>query len=67
MATYDFVCQDCDKEFEVFVPGFLKEKDKRCPACGSVNVRQKFSSFLRNFGSSSYGGGGGCYSGSPFG
>jgi len=50
MATYDFVCSQCQKEFEIFVPGFLKEQDKRCPQCGSSEVRQKFSSFLRNFG-----------------
>lgn len=52
MATYEFVCQDCKKEFEVFVVGFLKEKDRVCPECGSAAVRQKFSSFLRNFGCS---------------
>jgi putative FmdB family regulatory protein len=52
MATYDFVCQQCANEFEVFVSGFLKEQDKRCPQCQSTDVRQKFSSFLRNVGSS---------------
>ena len=64
MATYDFVCKACDKEFELFVPGFLKEKDKRCPECGSADVRQKFSSFLKNIGA-----GGSCSpsSGSGFG
>ena len=49
MATYEFVCNECEKAFEVFVPGFLKEQDKRCPQCASTDVRQKFSSFLRNF------------------
>ena len=55
MATYDFVCQRCANEFEVFVSGFLKEEDKRCPKCESTDVRQKFSSFLRNVGSGSSG------------
>ena len=52
MASYDFVCQQCANEFELFVSGFLKQKDRRCPQCGSTDVRQKFSSFLRNIGSS---------------
>ena len=56
MATYDFVCQQCANEFEVFVSGFLKDKDKRCPQCRSTDVRQKFSSFLRNIGSGTTGG-----------
>ncbi len=56
MATYDFVCHNCANEFEVFVSGFLKETDKRCPNCGSTDVRQKFSSFLRNIGTDTSGG-----------
>ncbi len=52
MASYDFVCEDCDERFEVFVQGFLHEEHKRCPKCGSTNVRQKFSSFLSNLGGS---------------
>ena len=41
---------------------------KVCPDCGSSEVRQKFTSFLKNIGGSS-GSGGGCAvpSGSPFG
>jgi putative FmdB family regulatory protein len=46
MALYDFVCLDCGKSFELFVQGFIKEEQKHCPSCGSVAVRQKFSSFL---------------------
>lgn len=66
MASYDLVCEDCGSEFEVFRQGFLKDEDKVCPDCGSVEVRQKFSSFLRSIGGSS---GGGCSvpSGSSFG
>jgi putative FmdB family regulatory protein len=47
MALYDFVCMDCGSTFEVFVQGFIKDDDKRCPECGSHAVRQKFTSFLR--------------------
>jgi putative FmdB family regulatory protein len=47
MALYDFECRDCGKSFELFVRGFIKDDDKRCPECGSTAVRQKFTSFLR--------------------
>jgi len=67
MATYDFVCQHCTSEFEVFVSGFLKEKDRRCPHCGSTDVRQKFSSFMRNIGSGTTSGGCSTTRGSGFG
>lgn len=47
MALYDFECSDCGESFELFVQGFIKDEDKRCPTCGSTAVRQKFTSFLR--------------------
>jgi putative FmdB family regulatory protein len=66
MASYDLICDNCGHAFEVFRQGFLKDDDKVCPECGSEDVRQKFSSFLRSLGG---GTGGGCAapSGSPFG
>ncbi len=66
MASYDLVCDACGHDFEVFRQGFLKDEDRVCPECGSADVRQKFSSFLKNIGGGS---GGGCAvpSGSPFG
>ena len=65
MASYDLVCEKCDHAFEVFRQGFLKDEDRVCPECGSEDVRQKFSSFLRSLG----GAGAGCApsGGSPFG
>ncbi len=59
MAIYEFVCGECENQFEVYVQGFLKDEDRTCPKCGSLETRQKFSSFLRNFGAGS-GGGAGC-------
>jgi len=56
MASYDLVCEQCGHAFEVFHQGFLKDDDRVCPDCGSEDVRQKFSSFLRNLG----GAGAGC-------
>jgi putative FmdB family regulatory protein len=53
MATYDLVCLQCGREFEVFVPGFIKDEDRQCPACGSFKTRQKYSAFLTNASTSS--------------
>jgi putative FmdB family regulatory protein len=66
MASYDLVCDACGHDFEVFRQGFLKDEDRVCPDCGGTEVRQKFTSFLKNIGGSA---GGGCASpgGSPFG
>jgi len=64
MASYDLVCDACGHDFEVYRQGFLKDEDRVCPECDSTDVRQKFTSFLKNIG-----GGGGCAapSGSSFG
>ena len=53
MATYDLVCLECGRDFEVFVPGFIKDEDRQCPACGSFKTRQKYSAFLTNASNSS--------------
>ena len=58
MASYDLLCDACGHDFEVFRQGFLKDEDRVCPDCGSTEVRQKFTSFLKNIGGSSSGGGG---------
>ena len=67
MASYDMVCEACGDTFEVFRQGFLRDEDKVCPACGSTDVRQQFSSFLRSLGGGSSGGSCSAPSGSPFG
>jgi putative FmdB family regulatory protein len=67
MASYDLVCDACGHDFEVFRQGFLKDEDRVCPDCGSAEVRQKFSSFLKNIGGNGSGGGCAVPSGSPFG
>ena len=65
MASYDLVCEKCDHVFEVFRQGFLKDEDRVCPECGSQDVHQKFSSFLRSLGGA--GAGGAPSGGSPVG
>jgi putative FmdB family regulatory protein len=44
MPTYDFVCRNCGKPFDIFVP--ISEYGKRkvvCAHCGSENVRRRMT------------------------
>lgn len=46
MPVYDYICQDCQKTFEVALT--LDEHDHenaKCPDCGSRNVEQEASAF----------------------
>lgn len=43
MPIYEYKCEDCEKEFEVFT--FLKDEKPICPSCGSKEVKKKVSSF----------------------
>jgi len=48
MATYDFQCKKCDKNFEVmFSFGEYEKKKKqiRCPNCNSSRVVRRVSLF----------------------
>ena len=47
MPVYDYLCNDCHKEFEKVLS--LKEHDHdqiRCPHCGSGNVEQEAKEFF---------------------
>ncbi|HUJ95947.1 MAG TPA: zinc ribbon domain-containing protein [Terriglobales bacterium] len=46
MPVYDYICNDCHKEFEVVLT--LSEHDKpiTCPKCGSKNVEQEAAAFF---------------------
>lgn len=48
MARIDLVCQECKHTFRVLTRTAIKERQKRCPECGSTNVHQTFASYLRN-------------------
>jgi len=48
VATIDLVCEKCKHTFTVLTSGAIKERQKRCPECGSTTVRQTLGSFLRN-------------------
>lgn len=46
MPTYEYRCQACQKDFAVIQSIAEHErKQNRCPACGSDQVTQLFSSF----------------------
>lgn len=55
MASYDLRCTSCNTDFEVFVQGFLKDEDRRCPECGGTEVEQRFTGFMACTSSSSRG------------
>jgi hypothetical protein len=48
VATIKLVCRSCDHSFTVTTAGAIKTGQKRCPHCGSVEVRQTLGSFLSN-------------------
>ena len=48
MAIVDLKCVACDHTFQLVTRGAVKEKQKCCPSCGSKEIRQSFSSYLRN-------------------
>jgi putative FmdB family regulatory protein len=48
MARFDLVCRDCDHAFEMLTRVAIRDSQKRCPGCGSTNVRQTLASYLRN-------------------
>jgi putative FmdB family regulatory protein len=39
MPTYELRCLDCGREFELFRTRLLRDDEKVCPGCGSVNVK----------------------------
>jgi putative FmdB family regulatory protein len=41
MPTYDYVCDACDHEFELFQP-ITAEPEKRCPKCKKPKLRRLF-------------------------
>jgi putative FmdB family regulatory protein len=48
VPQFDLVCRECGRSFTVTTAVAIKEKQKRCPACRSDDVRQSFVSYLRN-------------------
>ena len=45
MPSYDFHCEDCGSNFEVFVP-ISKRDEVCCEQCGSETVTQRVTAFF---------------------
>ncbi|MBE0446685.1 MAG: zinc ribbon domain-containing protein [Actinobacteria bacterium] len=46
MPTYQFVCNDCGRDYEFFLTRMLRDGDELCPDCGSTNVRRAYRDFF---------------------
>jgi putative FmdB family regulatory protein len=45
MPIYEYMCQECDQEFEKFVRSMTSRVEVKCPHCGSVRVKKGWSAF----------------------
>ncbi|MCC7264249.1 MAG: zinc ribbon domain-containing protein [Candidatus Latescibacteria bacterium] len=49
MPIFEFVCKECDQEFEELIQG---ASQPRCPACDSEDLEKKLSGFAVAVGAS---------------
>lgn len=42
MPTYEYICDACEHEFELF-QSIMAEPEKKCPACGKKKARRLIS------------------------
>ena len=45
MPLYEFECLDCRFEFEALVQRALEKAQVKCPACDSLRLEERISSF----------------------
>ncbi|NCP16624.1 zinc ribbon domain-containing protein [bacterium] len=50
MPIYEYICQDCKKEFEVLRPMRQADVPMACAACGGENIKRKPSIFYAESG-----------------
>ncbi len=50
MPIYEYKCEDCENEFELFFKSFSLIKDPKCPSCDSSDVGKKLSKVTFKFG-----------------
>ncbi|MCK5505026.1 MAG: zinc ribbon domain-containing protein [Thermodesulfovibrionia bacterium] len=53
MPVYEYICDDCKKQFSVIQSVGTTEKETTCTECGSGNVHKLMSSFS-SFSTSSF-------------
>lgn len=46
MPVYDYLCNDCHKEFELVLTLHEHDKPVKCPHCGGKNVEQAAVAFF---------------------
>ena len=45
MPVYEYVCNDCNKTFELHLTLQQHDTEIKCPKCGSRNVEQEATAF----------------------
>ncbi len=50
MPIYEYQCQECGDEFELFVVNQRAADAATCPKCHSAKIQKKFSAFAASVG-----------------
>jgi len=45
MPIYEYRCEACGENFDLFVRSLTQQKEPKCPHCGSTNVKKAISLF----------------------
>jgi len=45
MPIYEYRCEECDADFELFIRSLSQPADPTCPKCGSHKVKKAISLF----------------------
>lgn len=45
MPIYEYICNDCDEQFEKFVRSMTASATVKCPHCGGTHVKKGWSVF----------------------
>jgi putative FmdB family regulatory protein len=43
MPIYEYRCEECDEDFELFVRSLSQQANPTCPKCGSGEVKRRVS------------------------
>ena len=56
MPIYEYMCKDCESQFEKFVRSMTTSVEVKCPHCGGTHVKKGWSAFATSNAVSSLGG-----------